>query len=349
MQVQKVLHTIAWLIEVFEPITEMLLAELPGALRRPELPNDPSRAELFRALHKAGAILTQVNANGDAVQVLDAFRLMNLRDAEYVVQIFGKALGSAPSAGPRPEYHDYLRSVVHPWNHMVSCLEPLGDLTLPAELRSLNQGDEAAIFSVELTDRPELTVQPVLDVLEAITKLYQALGEIQAQKDIPPLTIVKIESGTGLTISFKGVADVVKETRKFVIEMWTKHRHKRVEEVINHNRAVASTIDVITRIEHRVKKHLLQPEEGERLKRAVVSNTLTLFRQGALLSDIPRMEVIDNNNLLDGFSSPKLLTAGHEATDQANSEPQDAAGPPHTEHQAKSKQTQRKTTQHKRR
>ena len=42
-----------------------------------------------------------------------------------------------------------------------------------------------------------------------------------------------------------------------------------------------------------------------------MSNTLGLFKNSALIEEIPKVEVVDNVKLLDGFG-PKLLTAPKE-------------------------------------
>jgi len=74
--------------------------------------------------------------------------------------------------------------------------------------------------------------------LKATIGLYDTMTALKSAADglaEPPLStlaIVKIESGTGLTISFKGVADTVKEVKDLIIEMWSKHPHKRADEII---------------------------------------------------------------------------------------------------------------------
>jgi hypothetical protein len=139
--------------------------------------------------------------------------------------------------------------------------------------------------------------------------LYDAVATAYDHHDADPLTVVKIESGSGFTVSLKGAADIVREVKNLIVEIWSKHRHRRADEIISHNRAVALSIEVLEHIETRMKKKSLQPEDGERLKGAVVTNTLSLFKNGALVTEIPHIESVDNRQLLVEFNSPKLLSA----------------------------------------
>jgi hypothetical protein len=130
------------------------------------------------------------------------------------------------------------------------------------------------------------------------------------------LEIIKLESGTGLRIDLKGLGEPIKEIKNLILEMWSKHRHKRVDEIVDHNRALASSIHLLEEIGRKVKKGNLTDEDGNRFKRAVVASALGLFKNGALIEEIPPVESIDNVKLLDGFG-PKLLAAPpEEAADE---------------------------------
>ena len=294
-------------------------------------PSKGISAEILPALYKIGAIVRDVSANPDAVQVLDAFGLDSLHDEAFLIDLFGAALHNSGSESTQTEstYRMYHEKIFAPWRQMIFSFEPFTSLVIPEELKTEN---DPRLLSLELTDRADLTVQSVIDVLKSTVNLYEALSRLGGHTaDDMSFTIVKIESGTGLTISFKGVADVVKEVKNLITEMWSKHRHKRADEIINHNRAVSSSIQVLTEIEDRVKKHSLPPEDGERLKRAIISNTLTLFRDGALLVDIPHIEVVDNEKLLNGFRSPQLLigspvSSGPKSDDENTNSPTENPG-----------------------
>src|SRR5579875_1290079 len=313
MQVQQVIRTINWIRDSVRPVEEDLFAVLPEALGPRD--REGNEARMMLALHQLGAIIQDVRENPDAVQVLDAFGLSALHDNEFLVDAFRKAI-SKEKAVPAT-YQDYYKKIITPWRHMVSCVGPLSSLTLPIELQS---ADDPSLLNVDVSNRAQLTPELIIDVLKATAGLYGAISRIHSGDASAGLAVIKIESGTKLTISFKGVADIVREVKDLVVEMWNKHRHKRPEEIINHNRAIASSIQVLTEIEDRVKKHTLQPEDGERLKRLIVHNTLTLFKDGALISDIPPIEIVRNVALLNDFSAPKQLAspARDESTETAS-------------------------------
>ena len=115
------------------------------------------------------------------------------------------------------------------------------------------------------------------------------------------------------------MADTVKELKHLVIEIWTKHRHKRTDEIININSAVHSSIEVLAKIDGRVKKKEMDPESALRLKRAILNSTLNLFKEGALPADIPYIEIVDNRELLNAFTSPRLISGPADFEDESPS------------------------------
>jgi hypothetical protein len=306
MQTHKVLETIEWLGKKFEPVTEVLFAQLPHVLRGAKLASETgsTHAPLLIALHALGAIIEEVNNNLDAIRVLDAFKLESLHDKLFIIHTFDAALQATEGEPPTDVLRAYYAKISSPWHSMVSCALPLTSLTIPEDL----QENSAGLLSIEVSDRPDLDVTVLHDVLKATIALYDAVGKAYSH-EATALRVIKIESGSGFTVSVKGVADTVKEVKNLIVELWNKHRHKRADEIINHNRAVASSVEVLEHIETRIKNKSLQPEDGERFKRAIVNNTLTLFKNGALLTDIPHIEVVNNRQLLDGFNSQRLLSA----------------------------------------
>jgi hypothetical protein len=135
-----------------------------------------------------------------------------------------------------------------------------------------------------------------------------SIAHIHNTKIDESLSIIKIESGLGIRIDCKGSENVILHLKEFILESWHKIRHKRSEEVIENNKALLSSLAVIDKINQREIEKSLSPEESEQLRRKVIKNVLGLFQYGALISEIPQEEKVDNTKLLSAFSS-KLLEA----------------------------------------
>jgi len=121
------------------------------------------------------------------------------------------------------------------------------------------------------------------------------------------LTLVKIESGSEIRIDLRGMENAIKHLKDFILEVWHKLRHKRVEEVIENNKAILTSIKTIQYIDDSKKNDSLTHEEAETFKHNIIKSTLGLFEHGAVIAEIPDKEVVDNTKLLESFS-PKLLT-----------------------------------------
>jgi hypothetical protein len=251
--------------------------------------------------------------DASAVKVLDAFKL---REALLDKEFWFRAATALSVETQTQELHaraiqgwqGVMVGIVVPYTNMVSCVKPFTVLTIPADL--LNERREE-VLAVNLSDRESLDLKILAKVLGEMEALYDAINRAFARADAPPLQIIKIESGSSLRIDLKGLAETIKELKNAVLEIWTKHRHKKADEIIDQHRVVSSGIEVLTQIDLRVRKKELAGEDGARFKRAIVLGTLGLFKNGALIDEIPPIEVVDNVRLLDGFAY-KLLAAPRE-------------------------------------
>ena len=166
---------------------------------------------------------------------------------------------------------------------------------MPGDVLTLNIAPQSERAAVSVLSRST----------ELLNDLYEATA-LAYHKKAEGLLIVKVESGSSIRLDCKGLGDVVKHLKDFILEAWHKVRHKRPEEVIENNKALLSSLAIIDHINSCVSHHGLSPEEGEALRRRVVKDALGLFECGALIAEIPAAENVNNTRLLGGFS-PKLL------------------------------------------
>ncbi len=316
MQIIQVLQTIDWLREVGGSFIESLDAATSHTPK--SFAGDP----MLVALYEHARMSKTLRENPVATEVLHAFGLSMAFLHEGLIL---KTLGDYKSDRPEEDRPHRLRvaaieNFIRPWRQMISVVGPLQKLTIPAALAEGATREE--ILTVNIAEREHLDLKTLIKTLSQIEALYDTVERVHgADSQFPPLELVKIESGTSVRVDVKGLGKPIKEIKNLILETWTKHRHKRVDEIVDHNRAVASSIQLLEEIDQKAKKGSLSNEDANRFKRAVVSNTLGLFKNGALIEEIPRVEVVDNVKLLDSFG-PKLLEAPAE-----ESAPAQAAAP----------------------
>jgi hypothetical protein len=294
----QVLATIEWLAKEFEPVLNLIL---------PVVRNHDSEDMNARLQSISGILFVQfgrcserIGRNPDAFKVLEAFGLDYILDPQELTSrlyMQGKDNRGGSFSNLWKLYTD--------WREMVATVAPFRALTSPHTEIKQNEGT----LDINVADRETLTLKSVIEILSDIQSLYETTARLSGDTEYEPLEVIKIETGTSLSLNVKGLGEPIKEIKKFVLEMWTKHRHKRADEIVDHNRAVASSLQLIVDIEKKVKRGELTNEDGNRLTRAVVQKTLSLFKNSALISEIPSIETVDNNKLLvEGFGT-KLLPA----------------------------------------
>ena len=300
MQTAEVTRTVRWIKSLF---AGELAAIVSGDALHRDIP-----AEVALALgYSLGEISAAISRNERAIEILKAFGLECLlpgkMPSELIDALVGKDRGEP---GKRPEIYEKL---VSPWFVMTHCVGPIETLTMPEELRSEESPD--GLLSVEIRREGEDPV-PMSCLAMTSTLLedaYRAVARAYGTDDAGVLTIIKVESGSGIRIDCKGLGEPVKHVKDLIIEAWNKLRHKRAEALVENNRAVLSSLMVIEHISQRQKDGDLSPEEAEKLKRRVTQAACGLFECGALIAEIPEEETVHNTKLLAASFLPKQLPA----------------------------------------
>jgi len=323
MQTSEVVWTIKWVDTLLTERTKRILF---GYTKRPprEPPQDksvdeqgprrgrhePPSSEMLEATHELAAAGYIMSQNPHAVRVLEAFGLKMLVDKETPTILAAQFVGSGSS-------DDAARSsqglaIGRRWRSMMECVGPIEILTVPTELTSDTLPESIISLEIRYTEEKNPSLATLAKATALFENAYSAVARIYEKKNYGSLSVVKIDSGSAVKISCRGIAEAVKLLKEFIMEAWHKFRHKRVEEVIENNRAVLSTLAVMGELDAREQKKSIAPEEAEQLRRAIVESTLGLFECGALITDIPEQETVNNTKLLNSFS-PKLLTDQRDA------------------------------------
>jgi hypothetical protein len=287
MRTEQVLDRIRWMEDQFRPIQEFIEGALPRLERL--------QKNLVIAADRIGRFAHTVEQSPDAVQVLKAFSLDDLLDG----RLTGKM---AETTGPE-DSANLIFDLRRRTTLMFGCLKPLLQLTTPA----VNIPDNEARLDINVIDRPSLSAKEIGQIFFALQGLYEAVAEVIREIDAEPLEIIKVESGTDVRISLKGSGETIKELKDFVLEMWGRFRHKKADEVLIVSKAATSNFALFEQLEQMRKKGVINEEHCNRMKTAVFRKTLDLFDHGALPSEIPAVETIDNGKLLSEGLTPKML------------------------------------------
>jgi hypothetical protein len=302
MQTIDVILTIRWIeSQISEGVKETLfdLAWMGKAESKGERGGARRLIAATHEMSHAAAILKQ---NPRAMEVLSAFGLAKITETGYLT-----ALSTAESPGQAQTLYI---EVITPLTLMTNSVKSWQALTTPEELVSETMPDNIISMEVRYVDS-QLLLHRLASALDLLDKAYSAAARIcqraGEQDEKGKLRVVSVQSGSAVRADCRGVAEVVKHFKEFFFETWHKLRHKRPEELIGKNHAVLSSLAVMEQLEHRKRDKSLSPEESESLRRTILKATLALFAFGALPTDIPAQETVDNERLLASFTSQKML------------------------------------------
>ncbi|MCH8033216.1 MAG: hypothetical protein IH950_05585 [Bacteroidetes bacterium] len=257
----------------------------------------------FLELIKLNELLT---SNENAMIVLKSFDLEEITEIAFLQNNILDF--SMPEQEPKGHKVEQMRfRFQNRWFRMIESSKIWQKLTTPIELLDTTKHKDLITLNIKQSKDDATSIELIIEVLDLFEKTYLSIADIYKIDKAGKLTLVKIESGSGIRIDLRGIGEAVKYLKEFILESWHKIRHKRVEEVIENNKAILTSIKTIQYIDESEKNDSLTHEEAERFKHNIIKSTLGLFEHGAVIAEIPDQEVVDNTKLLESFS-PKLLT-----------------------------------------
>ena len=308
MQTFQVIRTIKWIDMIIPDNAKRMLFGIQNIARERQ-PDPPNRMveERMTAANQIGAAMIDISRNPDAVTVLHAFGLSDLLNQEIIIKKFTMDIVE------REESEDKFGKLRGSYIGMIRNVEAWQKLTIPKDLQAKEPPDDFLTLNIIIPKSKSATVAMLSQSTSFLNDLYEAVAKVYNKKVEGDLVVVKIESGSSIRVDCKGLGDVVRHLKEFLLEAWHKIRHKRAEEVVEKNHALVSSLAIIDQIDSCVIKKSLSKEEAEALRRRVLKGAFGLFECGALIEEIPSEEKVDNTKLLKSFS-PKLLPAPNKAT-----------------------------------
>jgi hypothetical protein len=325
MQITEFVQTVKWIESQYNKRTIELI--LKGSVadyvlgHRPA-PSEDNTSELkgltsvtLKALNDMAIVRTRLEAHPFAPEILRTFGLEKLLDEEFPI-IIGELIVSA-SASDRErerimvtarELTDVLYPMSSNWRLLTKTLDPLQQLLIPKEV--LEEHDFDNILTIELRYAHDINPQPriISEVLESVEQLYAAISISLGKKEFKHLSVIFISSGSSFRFDFKGLGEPIKQIKELLVEAWNKIRHRKADDLHQNNQTLLGSLEVLRQISHDAQKNILDPEEAMRLREQVIRNTMALFEAGALPREVPNVEIVSNQKLLQGIQV-KLLPA----------------------------------------
>ena len=258
------------------------------------------RATALTLVIRLARVVGELRTDPSTWPVIKAFGLENLLDDDFIQKVHGEISGYEAPALHFHQFQAELKAVIRSGHTIRSLVLPLGTV------RKLKSKDVLSLEVHWKEDMPLLT-QTLADTTCALTNLYEAFCTVASPKEQGrELTLLKIESGSSLRIDCTGIADIVKEVKRFLIDLWNRIDHRESERLRERLKAAADGVEVVSQIHKLEKNNEISPEQAEQLKRRILGATETLFESRALPPEIHAVQLETGYPLLT-TKATKLL------------------------------------------
>jgi hypothetical protein len=302
MQASRVVESIRWIEGCFQPyVVDFVL----NSFRVVHLANRDHEitTSFLRGLSDLSRFELDIKRNPQALGVLEAFDLGSLATLSLQEEVH-KAYAIVHTN--QQPLHSLLADLRVKYDRMIACRRALEQLTTPEILSQ--PGMSERVFAVEIHYRSDrlISAQDLSETIAILQRLYAAVTTVAGEHTEGRLLIVRTESGSSIKIDFDGIlSESVKLLKDLLLECWMKFRHRKMEDLVQKNKATETSLNIISLIKGNAD---LTPEEKQRLTTTIYRDTLDLYGRGVLPADLPAEEGVDNVKLLGQFS-PRLLQA----------------------------------------
>ena len=320
MQTIEMLQTIKWISDQYSEKTRRTLFSTE-LFNRP--PDHDKILDLLNATHEVSRVRATVLAHPSAVQVLEAFNLSEIVDETWPVRLSSVTGGGERDVDLMQELHNLLIGTIRQWSMMLACVEPVQKLTTPPEVAAEKDFDE--ILTIDIRSEKEITVDSLSKVFMHASELYEGIARLMGITQGDRLQVIYVASGSSQRFDLRGLGEPIKRLKELIMELWQQIRYQRFEEAHRNNNVILNSLTVLEKIEAQRKKNALNDNEAELLRTQIFKSTMGLLDQGALIREIPPVETVQNQQLLEDRQQ-RLLPAPPETGTKAGDLPKSRRG-----------------------
>jgi hypothetical protein len=145
----------------------------------------------------------------------------------------------------------------------------------------------------------------VVEVLEAVSLLYQSCAVIHGEKSDQQLVLLGCDSGSDKSFDFLGVAKVVDCVKEVILSLWDRVVFYREHKLGERLGLVAKSLPILDMVGTLQSQGKLGPEQAEILRRNIVSGVEKFILSGAIIPEMESNAQFSPRELM--APEPKLL------------------------------------------
>lgn len=309
MQTIQFIQTVKWIKSQFRKETcgVFLDGDFFGELQRfshkEGLPPDIVELILM-ASHDLAMVQPKLVSHLWAGSILNAFGMSELLDSAFPVKLAKGALGREESGG----LFEMVQNSVKSWRVLWGSIGPIEKITTPKEIVEEKDFDDILTIELRRESNANPTIETLGQVLKDLNALYTNIAQLQGAKDAENLIAIYAASGSSFRFDFKGLGEPIKQIKQLLIEGWQAIRHRNAGDLRSNNKAALLSLKVLDDIASKRDKRAITDEDAAKLCQKIVNATLNLYENGGLIREIPVVEEVPNQKLIEALQ-PKRLPA----------------------------------------
>ncbi len=312
MQTIQFIQTVKWIKSQFGEvlIKTLLEREFLYDLRRiPEegIPEEVG-GHVLEASHNLAMVQPKLLSHPWAGSILKAFGLSQLLDTAFPVTLARTIIRRKEGHHGIGEVYEILNGVSRPWRILWGSIDPIEAITTPKEVIEEKDFDDFLTVELRCATNINPTIETVGDILKSVNALYTNIAKLQGAKDAENLTAIYAASGSSFRFDFKGLGEPIKQIKHLLIEGWQAIRHRCAGDLRSNNKATLSGLKVLADIKEKRDKNVIKDEDADKLSQKIVNSMLDLYEKGGLIREIPVVEEVSNQRLIEELQ-PKRLPA----------------------------------------
>lgn len=309
MQTIQFIQTVRWLEAQFSgtPLLHMILqGEVLHARRGPGEFDPKVNEPLLTASHQLAMLQPRLQSRPLVPAIMNAFGLSVLLDPSFPVQLAKITLTREKQESVSEVMRDLLHDIVRAWRCLSECVGPIEGITTPDAVTQEKDFDDILTVQLEYEQGKEPTVQTISNVLKDANDLYLDVAKLLGAKDAKTLVAIYVASGSDYRFDFKGLGEPIKEIKNLLVEIWGKIRHRQADILERKNTAVLSSLTALEKLKDGRDKQAISQEDADKFAEKIIKASLDLFKHGALIREIPAVEAVSNQKLIEGFQQKQL-------------------------------------------
>lgn len=250
---------------------------------------------IIRATTDAAVIISRLVDHPFAPDVLSAFNLTRLIDPNFPSQLLEEII-SPKEPVPFPVM---LREVWDNWYVFENSITAIEKILIPREVKEEKDFDEVLTVELRYDHDHSPKVETVAEVLKELNQLYATIARAYGNSDFPPLRIIYADSGTSIRFDLSGLGEIIKESKELLVELWNRFRHRKAEDYETNVYAFMGGLKARATIESQRQQGVISDEDAARYTRLIMESGIALFKAGALPREVPKVEEIQNQKILE--------------------------------------------------